>query len=241
MSLQGAAFLCIWNDHDPAQVQEYEAWHTFEHVPERVCVPGFIAGRRYADYNRAESRYFTLYDIDSLSVLETPPYLDLQANPTPWSQRMRLAFRNFQRIPCLTLASRGQGCAGAIGTLVLTAERGAESAVAGLQELLDGLLRDHAVTTYHLGIATVIPAYAVFGTPAAGDDRTDTYVVMVEGLLPADTDAALTRVAAALPNLFAHAQVLKNESSGFLFTVQDSELAGSPLRREIARDCHDPA
>lgn len=237
MSLQGAAFLCIWNDHDPDQATEYEAWHTFEHVPERVCVPGFLSGRRYAGYDRAESRYFTLYDIASLEVLDTPQYRDLQDNPTPWSREMRRAFRNFLRIPCLTLASEGEGCAGAIGTLVFKAERGADDAVAALKTSLQVMLGEHALTAYHLGRAPVIPAYAVFGTPAAQDEAAETYVLMVEGLLTTGTDFALSVIATILPKIFARPVVMKHESSGFLFKVQESELVGSPLKRGAAADC----
>jgi len=241
MSLQGAAFLCIWNDHDPDQAPEYEAWHTFEHVPERVCVPGFLSGRRYAGYDRAESRYFTLYDIASLDVLETPQYRELQDNPTPWSRKMRLAFRNFLRIPCLTIASQGEGCAGAIGTLVFKAERGAGDAVAALQARLQVMLGEHALTAYHLGRAPVIPAYVVFGTPADKDEAAETYVLMVEGLLTADTDIALSAIATLLPEIFARPQLMKHESSGFLFKVQENELVGSALKRGATADCRSSA
>ena len=43
----GAAFLALWNGIDrPEARAEYEAWHAFEHVPERVGLPGFEYGRR---------------------------------------------------------------------------------------------------------------------------------------------------------------------------------------------------
>ncbi len=30
------AILALWNDYPATMAEEYEAWHTFEHVPERL-------------------------------------------------------------------------------------------------------------------------------------------------------------------------------------------------------------
>lgn len=231
MSLKGKAFLCVWNDHDPDQASEYEAWHTFEHVPERVCVPGFLSGRRYAGYDRTESRYFTLYDIASLDVLETAAYRDLQTNPTPWSARMRQAFRNFERIPCHTLASEGIGCAGATGALVFSVASKQTPALGTLHARLKQLLVDHVITAYHLGYAPDIPAYSVFDTRSLKNGIAETVVVIVEGLSSTETDAAMDMIVSYLPEVFDAPALVKCESSNLLFNVDAVELAGSPLRR----------
>lgn len=234
MSLQGTSFLCIWNDHDPAQAVEYEAWHTFEHVPERVCVPGFLSGRRYASYDRTESRYFTLYDIASSAVLETPAYQDLLDNPTEWSHKMRHAFCNFLRIPCSTLASKGIGCANAMGVLVFSARKGADEAVSILQARLERLMSDYHITAFHLGCASKIPAYAVFGAKEQDDDNSDTYVVMVEALFVSDTEDALATLAPLVTDTFEQLLLIKQESSGLLFKIDADELVGSSLRRDVS-------
>ena len=44
---RGTAFLAIANTVEPAMQAEYEAWHTFEHVPERLTMPGFLGGKRF--------------------------------------------------------------------------------------------------------------------------------------------------------------------------------------------------
>lgn len=233
MSLQGDSFLCIWNDHDPAQAEEYEAWHTFEHVPERVCVPGFLSGRRYAAYDRSESRYFTLYDIASPTVLETPAYQDLQDNPTSWSHRMRPGFRNFLRIPCSTLVSKGIGCAETLGILVFSADQGADRAVAAMQAQLESLMDKYDITAFHLGYTSEIPAYGVFGTQASSPDNRDTYVVLVESLFVAGTEKALVILNSLVDTHFGQPSLIKQESSELLFKVDAGELANSPLRRRI--------
>ena len=46
MALKGEAFLAIWHDIDPPQQEEYMEWHTREHMPERISIPGFSLGKR---------------------------------------------------------------------------------------------------------------------------------------------------------------------------------------------------
>ncbi|CAN5677961.1 hypothetical protein BH11PSE7_BH11PSE7_37330 [soil metagenome] len=90
--------LALWNDIEPTRSAEYERWHTLEHVPERVWVPGFRAGTRYLRHSGPGARYFTLYEIDSPDALASADYDDLVRNPTPWSASMRPSFSNFLRL-----------------------------------------------------------------------------------------------------------------------------------------------
>ena len=39
--------LAIWHDVEAAVGGDYERWYFREHLPERLGVPGFLAGRRY--------------------------------------------------------------------------------------------------------------------------------------------------------------------------------------------------
>ena len=114
MSSRGAAFLALWNGFDPALLDEYECWHTFEHVPERLSVPGFLSARRYAADQGESRRFFTLYEIETLEVLETLAYQRLVDQPTSWSAEMRRSFRDFRRYPCRRVAMAGYGLSGAV-------------------------------------------------------------------------------------------------------------------------------
>ena len=109
MTSGAPAFLALWNDVDPARDAEYNIWHTYEHVPERVGVAGIVAGRRYHARERRDQRYFTRYDLDSLTALNGPAYADVVENPTPWSRSMRPSLRNFFRQPCSVVARLGAG------------------------------------------------------------------------------------------------------------------------------------
>jgi hypothetical protein len=117
-----AGFLALWNDLAQGRDAEYEAWHTREHVPERVAAPGFRSGRRYVAPAHPAHRWFTLYEVASLDCFETAAYRDLLENPTPWSAAMRPEFRNFLRVPCVLRGSAGFGFGGALAVLRLPEE-----------------------------------------------------------------------------------------------------------------------
>src|SRR4051794_337106 len=114
MPLAGRALLALWNDIRPTREPEYDRWHSIEHVPERVAVRGILGARRYVNRARDRHRYFTLYELESLDVLESDEYRDLVLHPTPWSASMRGDFANFLRAPCSVVASSGDGIGGAL-------------------------------------------------------------------------------------------------------------------------------
>jgi hypothetical protein len=128
MALPGRAFLALFNDFDPARDAEYNEWHSREHVPERLSVPGMSRARRYVNRADPQFPYFTLYEMDSAAVMQSQPYLHLLDHPSPWSAQMRPGFRRFLRIPCRGLASAGDGLAGRLATFVLEGEALAEEA-----------------------------------------------------------------------------------------------------------------
>lgn len=155
MAMTGNAFLAIWHDIDPPSQNEYMEWHTREHMPERLSVPGFTVGRRLINYSVERYRYGTLYGGDTVEVFRSPAYLERLNHPTAWSDRVQPAFRNFLRVACDRIASSGVGDGGAIATIRLDFANGAEAAdlVTGAQELADRLLQVTAVCGVHIGLA----------------------------------------------------------------------------------------
>jgi hypothetical protein len=116
MSPRASAFLAMWHDIASEGETEYNNWHTREHMPERVGIPGFLAGRRYVDWSLERYRYFTIYDGLTLGTFNSPPYLERLNAPTPWSNRIQPHFRNFVRAACETVVSTGIGVGGALLT-----------------------------------------------------------------------------------------------------------------------------
>lgn len=111
------AFLALWNGICSAVVQpEYESWHSFEHVPERVGLPGFVQATRYRAVAQP-LRYFTCYRLRTLAALDTPEYRDVFTQPTPWSARMRPVLCDFYRLPCVLGGAHGLGSARQLATL----------------------------------------------------------------------------------------------------------------------------
>jgi len=199
MSLRGSAFVAIWNDVVSGGEAEYDLWHNREHVPERVGVPGIIEGRRYIAPAGISPAYFTLYDLASPDVLASAPYLELVREPSPWSARMRPAFRNFVREPCRIVAAEGIGIGGAVATLRFEREPGAGAIPAAAVAPALARLYEHAfVASLVLGEAEPSGAYPIPGAAVeswAGGAR---YVLLAEGTSRTALAAALGSIAKAL-------------------------------------------
>ncbi len=105
MRLRGTAFLALWNGVAPEALGAYEDWHSREHVPERLTVPGILAAWRYRDADPAKHDFFTLYDLADVAVLEGVPYQRLVSQPTPASLAMRPKLTGLTRIVCRLDAS----------------------------------------------------------------------------------------------------------------------------------------
>lgn len=124
MAFPGPAFLALWNDVAPQHAQEYNRWHTREHVPERVGIDGFIEGRRYRHVADGQREYFTAYGVEAPEVFRSPAYLAVIDDPTPWSASMRPTLVRVLRAPCRTLGSVGSGMGGALACVRLQAGAG---------------------------------------------------------------------------------------------------------------------
>jgi hypothetical protein len=115
VSLAGQGVVAIWNDIEPGGRANFYEWHNREHMPERVGIPGFRRGRRYIGRD-ARPEFFTLYETDSPETLAGTDYLTRLNNPTPWTRRSVMAFRNVSRSLCRVALSLGVGQGGAIVT-----------------------------------------------------------------------------------------------------------------------------
>jgi hypothetical protein len=117
MPLKGNAFMIVWHDIKTESEPDYHLWHTREHMPERLGVPGFLRGRRGVDWTREKYRYLTLYEGEGLKTFGSPEYLHRLNNPTPWTLKIQPAFHNFVRSACSIAATVGRGVGGAMITI----------------------------------------------------------------------------------------------------------------------------
>ena len=103
----GQSALAIWMELDRSGEEDFNAWYPRQHLPERLSVPGFLRGRRYAAVGAAPG-YFTLYELAEPSVLTSPSYLERLNNPTDWTRRVLPAIRRAVRNGTRRIASSGR-------------------------------------------------------------------------------------------------------------------------------------
>jgi hypothetical protein len=198
MPLRGRAFLAIWHDIEVSSEPEYSEWHTRQHMPERLGVPGFLVGRRGVDWDLQFQRWFTLYETRTLEVLSSDDYRARLNSPTHWSNRTQPTFRNFARSACILAASTGHGIGGAMATIRLSMT---ENALAGFEAAADGLAHRIAVLDgvcgVHLGVAAPQTTRARTRESelraSTGEDVFDA-VVLVDGVGRRELDQVLSDV-----------------------------------------------
>lgn len=91
-----SGIIVIWNDILPEARDDFLEWHSREHIPERVAVPGFCSGQRWFGAT-ASPEYLTIYETAGSDVLTSAAYLGRLNNPTPWTKRAVASFRNTSR------------------------------------------------------------------------------------------------------------------------------------------------
>ena len=125
-------------------------------MPERLGVPGFLAGRRAVDWGLAHQRWFTLYETRTLEVLSSDDYRARLNNPTHWTTRNQPYFRNFARSACITSASTGRSIGGALATVrVNMAQGGLTGFEAEAEKLAHRIAALDGVVGAHLGVAAL--------------------------------------------------------------------------------------
>ena len=131
--LAGEAVAAIWNDVAPEGRANFYDWHMREHMPERVGIPGFRRGRRYVAIDTdSRPEFFTLYEVDTMQVLQGQDYTARLNAPTDWTRRSAQYSRNNSRGLARVVESRGEGMGGALLTLRFDAEPACQGAIAAL-------------------------------------------------------------------------------------------------------------
>lgn len=228
MSLMGKGVLAIWHDIAAGTEADYTEWHSKQHMPERVGIPGFHRGHG-GEAALGSPRYINWYEVESLETLTSEAYLARLNDPTPWSQRVLGTFRNNNRTLCRVITSIGDGVGGHLLTLQLGAEPGRGDA------LHDWLSATMPLLVERFG---VIGAHYLEGDAAAsqietqekrlrdGVDAIADRVVMVAGY---DADALNDVRATVLSSeaLIAHGASHEQDLAVYrmLHCITDSDLA----------------
>jgi hypothetical protein len=177
----GRAAVAMWWEIWPEMKAEFEDWHSHEHMPERLRIPGFLRGTRWIAQSGGPS-YFVLYEVAELATITSGPYLERLNDPTPWSRKMMPHHRNMVRSLCRIRASFGGGLPHALATVRLSpaARRGGP-----LRKWIIGAI---GVLPQRKGLtgAQLLESQPMPGAPTAeqqirgGDAKAD-WVVLVSG------------------------------------------------------------
>lgn len=184
MGLLGKGAMCIWHDMVPEYMAEFGHWHSHEHLQERIGIPGYLRGHRLVVVGEGPW-CFTFYEVADAAVLTSGPYLERLNNPTSWTARSQVHFRNMCRTPCTVAASHGSG----VGTVWLTVQLGpADGQAENLQDwLANGALPDLAgkagFTGAHLMVSAAPPPAELTAEQQlrGGADRNIDWALVIQG------------------------------------------------------------
>ena len=91
--------LLVGFNYSTVAEDEFHAWYDTEHIPQRKSLPGFLSADRWVNAEESSSMpglggnssqiAVAVYDLESLDVLQSPPYLAIVGdNTSPWTRRM---------------------------------------------------------------------------------------------------------------------------------------------------------
>lgn len=177
----GNAAMLLSFDISADAIVEHDDWHTHEHLPERLAIPGFLHGSRWISRCRAP-RYFVIYDVKSLAVLASEDYLQRLNNPTPWTAKMMRSYIGMRRALCDVEARFGAG-QGTTALLIRFAPiEDGESALLGWlkKEMLPEVSRRPGIASSHLFV-TSLAAPMTREQQIRGKDVSLLYAALVTG------------------------------------------------------------
>jgi len=170
----GTAAVAMWWNVAPEVRAEWEHWHSSEHMPERLAIPGFLRGTRWVARS-GEPSYFVLYEVAELATITTGAYLERLNHPTPWSLKMMPHHRNMVRSLCAVRAGWGGGVPQTLATIRFTPK-----------SELPRLPQGKGLTGAHLLQSQPMPGGQTTEQKIRGGDATADWVLLVGGY---DADA----------------------------------------------------
>lgn len=150
MPMLGEAAVAMWWNMVPSQRAEFEDWHSHEHFPERMGIPRFLRGCRWANVERDEG-FFVMYELDRYDTLTSEGYLQRLNNPTPWSIKMMPHHREMVRSQCKRVYSTGGGIGQFALTVRFSPAKGRETeALVYLATLAESFVKARGGAAFHV-------------------------------------------------------------------------------------------
>ena len=181
----GGAAVAMWWNVAPEMRAEWEDWHSSEHMPERLGIPGFLRGTRWVAES-GEPSYFVLYEVANLATITSGAYVERLNNPTPWSRRMMPHHLDMVRSLCLLRAGWGGGLPQTLATARFSPRA----------DELPKLPQRKGLTGAHLLESQPMPEAPTTEQKIRGGDGAADWVLLVGGY---DRDAVKAAAAEAAP------------------------------------------
>ena len=157
MPLLGSAAMLLCFDVDAEAIAEHDQWHTQEHLPERLSIPGFVRGTRWVAL-QGQPRYFAIYEVEELATLTSAAYLERLNHPSPWTAKMMPHYRGMARGFCTVTRSFGVGLGNAGLLLRFKPATGGEASLRDwLLEKLAPFVSTPGIGSAHLFEGAVAP------------------------------------------------------------------------------------
>jgi hypothetical protein len=197
MALLGKGVLAIWNGMKNNADEEFVRWHVREHIPERVGLPGFLRGRRYAAID-GKPAYFNFYETADVSVLASDAYQARLNAPTDWTKRVIADFIDMSRTACDVVVSFGLGEGPFIDAIRLSTARDANTFKAAIADTIlkpaseaSGIVGAHLLQGEKSATGGDTAEKKLRGVP----DQVADWVVLIEGVEQDNIDAIRRNVA----------------------------------------------
>ncbi len=119
MGLLGGAVLVNWGGIVEDKEIEYNEWHSKEHMPERISLPGFLRGLRAVGIPGTDinHKYFMMYEAEEKEVFISRKYLERLNNPTEWTKEILSNYLSPSRTICSVISSKSVGVGGYLATI----------------------------------------------------------------------------------------------------------------------------
>ena len=192
--------LAFFHDIAPDREAEFEEWFQREHLPERIAIPGFLAGRRYEAIS-ARPRYFHFYVTQSVEVFKSAIYLGRINAPTLLT---RTVMSEITKGVTRTVCRRTSRFGAMRGSCAVAVRLGQREADTELKAAIELLMQDNAVACAEVWRATD-PGESPLSEEERlrGGDRKIEACLVVETLRPADGE----KIAEALARRFQIAEI----------------------------------
>ena len=180
MTLLGNAAVAMWWSVAEEHLGEFHEWHSKEHLPERLSIPGFNRGSRWQ--RETDNAFFVIYELAEYETLISDAYRARLNSPTPWSTTMMPLHRDMMRSQCRIVASHGRGVATYMNTTRLSPKSGRQEELEDhLRAILAKLHERVGVTGAHLLRTETPEASATKEQQIRGGDATADWIILVSG------------------------------------------------------------